>query len=123
MRVDPAIAEACAFPGMAFAQQRRGNDVRCYLQRGIALNRKFPAPYVDLGVLFLNTGRTDWALGQFEAALNPPATTGSIPDLDVQISATSAELQRDPSDPATQDVRGRLLGKSGADPPQVAQAP
>ena len=73
-------------------------------------------------MLLLNTGRTDWALGQFEAAPNPPDTSGSIPDLDGQLSAPSAELQRNPSSPAAQDVLGRLLGKSGADPQRVAKA-
>lgn len=122
MRLDPAMAEACAFLGMAYREQGRSNDARRYLQRAIALNREFPAPYVDLGVVFLNAGQIDWALGQFEAALNLPDTAGSIPDLDVPISALRAELQRNPDNPDTHNVLGRLLGKSGADPQQVAGA-
>lgn len=73
-------------------------------------------------MLFLNPGRTDWALGQFEGVLNLPDKAGSIPDRDVPISALRAELQRNPSNPGAQDVRRRLLGKSGADPQQVAKA-
>ena len=103
-------------------RSKRGTDVRRNLLRAIALNREFPAPFVDLAVLFLNTGRTDWALGRFEAALNLPDTAGSFPDPNVPISALPAELQCNSSNPTSQDVLARLLGKSGADPQQVAKA-
>ena len=121
-RLDPTMAEACAFLGMAYRDQGRGEDARRYLQRAIALNRELPAPYVDLGVVFLNEGRSDWALGQFEAALNLPDGAGSIPDLDVPISALRAELRQSPDNADAHNVLGRLLGKSGADPQQVTAA-
>lgn len=122
VRLDPAMAEACAFLGMAYRELGRSHDARRHLQRAIALNREFPAPYVDLGVVFLKADRTEWALGQFEAALNLPEAAGSIPDLDVPISALGAELRRDPDNPEGHNVLGRLLGRSGADPQQVATA-
>ena len=57
LRLDPALAEACAFLGMAYREGGRGDDARRYLQRAIALNRELPAPYIDLGLVFLDAGQ------------------------------------------------------------------
>ncbi len=122
LRLDPAMAEACAFLGMAYREQRRDDDARRYLQRAIALKREMPGPYVDLGVVFLRERRGDWALGQFEAALNLPRSAGAIPDLDVPITALRAELRRNPNSAQAHNVLGRLLGRAGADPQEVAKA-
>ena len=120
--VDPAMAEACAALGMAFRERGESERARRHLQRAIALNRNLPAPYMDLGLVFLADGRGAEALGQFEAALNIPGYAGSIPDIDLAIARLRAELERNPRSPEAHNALGRLLGRAGADPQQVAMA-
>ena len=121
-RLDPAMAESAAALGMAYREQGRNDLARRYLQRAIALNRNLPGPYVDFGVVLLAEGRGGAALGQFEAALNLPASAGPIPDIDVAIEVMRAELERSPGSPEAQNVLGRLLGRAGANPQQVSAA-
>ena len=121
-QLNPALAEACGLLGMAYRELGRYDDARRYLQRAIALSREQPAPYVDLGVLFLKEKRGDLALGQFEAALNIPVKRGPIPGLDVAINVLRSELATTPAHAVAQNVLGRLLGRSGADPERVIEA-
>ena len=73
-------------------------------------------------MVFLKQGRGGLALGQFEAVLNIPGQRGPIPGLDVAIGALRSELASSPGHPVAQNVLGRLLGRSGADPQQVVDA-
>jgi tetratricopeptide (TPR) repeat protein len=95
---------------------------RPLLQRCIALSPNLQAPYFDLGILFLRSGQVEKGIGQLEAALNLPAPTGPIPDLDVVVSELRRVLSAKPELAEGHNILGLLLGKQGADPKQVMSA-
>ncbi|MGH9629755.1 MAG: tetratricopeptide repeat protein, partial [Bryobacteraceae bacterium] len=112
IRLNPSAAEVYAFLGMALKDKQA-------LQRAIALNPNLPAPYIDLSLVFLRSGQTDMAVGQLEAALNLPAPSAPIPDLNAVVSELRRALSAKPGLPEGHNVLGLLLGKQGADPKQV----
>src|SRR5439155_27380140 len=114
-----AAVESYAFLGMARKAAREFDRARQALQRAIALSPNLPAPYVDLGLVFLNLKQMEKGIGQIEAALNLPAPTGSIPDLDIAIAELRRALPDATNAAEIHNALGLLLGKQGADPKQV----
>jgi Flp pilus assembly protein TadD len=61
VRLNPAAAEVYSFLGMARREMREPDRARQALQRAIALGPNLPAPYVDLGLIFLDSGQLEKA--------------------------------------------------------------
>src|SRR5439155_6188497 len=64
-------------------------------------------------------GQMEKGIGRIEAALNLPAPTGSIPDLDIVIAELRHALPGATDAAGLHNALGLLLGKQGADPKQV----
>src|SRR5438105_3849374 len=119
IRLNPAAAEVYSFLGMARRELGEPDRARQALQRAIALSPNDPAPYVDLGLIFLDSAQLEKGIGQIEAALNLPAPAGPIPDLDKAIAALRDARAAAPDSAELHNVLGLMLGKQGADARQV----
>jgi Flp pilus assembly protein TadD len=113
VRLNPASGESYILLGAALKESGDLGRARASLQRAIALLPPGPAPYVDLGLIFLASGDVAHAIGQFEAALNLPAS----PTPKVAWDVAAAELRKRIGDAANAETHvtlGRILGRAGA---------
>ncbi len=113
--LDPAAGACQAFLGNALRDTGDLAGGRVSLQRAIAVLPPTAAVYVDLGITYLRAKELDHALGQFEAALNLPASAQPTPDWDSAITGLQAAVTANPNAAEAHNVLGLLLGRKSAD--------